>query len=386
MSKTSQLLLFVFLILSSCKGYPKEDPKITEPQLYIEWDQKSLKCVAAEGGYPRMHRLNDGSLMITYENRKGDVVVSRSTDEGTTWSDTTQVFNHFDYTNLQNSLSCRVNVANPEFIQLKNNDIIFACNLRPDKNEVFPFTIAVKRSSDNGKTWSVPIKLYEAAPRFTDGCWEPAFLYLPDGTLQMYFANENPYQNSNEQEISMISSDDGGFIWTKNPVKVSFRANCRDGMPVPVCNDNNILVVIEDNGFGEFKPYIIKNTVADNWKEPVLANSSNRYSALETSLASSVYAGAPYLIHTDSGYFVLSYQTTKNRTSNWENSTMEVVISDTGKNFKSPSLPFNVPLGKEAKWNSLTDLGNGQIAAVSSTNFNSPTIGIWIIKGNIIKK
>lgn len=386
MIKLTNIMLILLLASSSCKANPEDEPKKTGSQLSIQWDKNTLKCVADEGGYPRMHRLNDGSLMIAYENRRGDVVIAKSSDKGFTWSDTVRVFSHFQYADNQNRLSCRVNVANPEFIQLPNNDILLACNLRPDKDEVFPFTIALKRSTDNGKTWSPPVTLYEAAPRFSDGCWEPAFLLLPNGTLQVYFANENPYQNSNEQEISMLSSVDGGFIWTKNPQQVSFRANSRDGMPVPVIRENSIYAAIEDNGFEQFKPFIVKTSIADNWKDPVLANSSNRYAALQKPLPATVYAGAPYLIHTSGGYFVLSYQTTENRTSNWENSTMEVVISKTGTNFQSPSQPFNVPLGKEAKWNSLTDLGNGHIAAVSSTNFNSSTIGVWIIKGEIIKK
>lgn len=42
--------------------------------------------------------------------------------------------------------------------------------------------------------------------------------------------------------------------------------------------------------------------------------------------------------------------------------------------------------GKEAKWGSLTDLGGNTIAALSSTNFNSDKIGVWMIKGKIVKK
>jgi hypothetical protein len=354
------------------------------PSLSIQWDEKSLVCIAAEGGYPRVKRLNDGSLLAAYENRKGDVLVKHSFDEGKTWSDSVLVFGSFDYTNATNGLSAKINIANPEFIQLANNDILFACNFRPNKDEVYPFSIAIKRSRDNGNTWSKEQIVYQAAPRFIDGCWEPSFLFLPDGRIQLYFANEFPYQQSNEQEISMLESDDNGTSWSTDKKTVSFRKGFRDGMPVATTDGKEIFVAIEDNGFDQFKPFIVKNAIADNWKEPVLAESPNRYSALKEPLPSSVYAGAPYLISTEDGYYVLSYQTTNNRTSNWELSTMEVVVSDKPSDFISPSQPFAVPLSKEAKWNSLCDLGNGKIAAVSSTNFKSDKIGVWMIKGKIV--
>jgi len=208
---------------------------------------------------------------------------------------------------------------------------------------------------------------------------------LPDGRIQLYFANENPYRQSNEQEISMIESGDNGLTWSSEITTVSFRAGFRDGMPVPATDGKDIYVAVEDNGNEQFKPFIVKNSIKDNWKEPVLAHSSNRYSALKVPLPSSVYAGAPYLIRTSEGVYVLSFQTTENRTSNWELSTMEVAISDKPSDFISPSQPFTVPLNKEAKWNSLCDLGNREIAAVSSTNFRSDKIGIWMIKGKIVK-
>lgn len=352
---------------------------------YLEWDQRTLVCISDEGGYPRMHRLNDGSLLVAYENRKGDVVTKRSTDEGTSWSNSSLAYPGFDFVNENNRATCRVNIANPEFVQLRNNDIILACNLRPNKNEVFPFSIAIKRSKDNGRTWSDAKILFKASPRFIDGCWEPAFLLLPDGTLHIYFANEFPYQQSNEQEISMIYSKDDGETWSKEPMRISFRKNFRDGMPVAVHDNTNIYVAIEDNATDQFKPYIVKSSILNNWKEAVTANSPDRYSALKTPLPDSVYAGAPYLICTDRGKYVLSYQTTSGRTKNWELSTMEVVISENSSNFRNSTQPFNVPLSKEAKWGSLTDLGNDTIAVISSTNFDSDKIGVWMIKGKIKK-
>ncbi|PLB87277.1 exo-alpha-sialidase [Dysgonamonadaceae bacterium] len=294
-------------------------------------------------------------------------------------------FTGFDVIDNENGRSAKVNIASPEIIQLPDNDILLACNFRPDKDAVYPFSIAIKRSRDNGKTWGEEQIVYRAAPRFIDGCWEPSFLLLPDGRIQLYFANENPYRQSNEQEISMIESGDNGLTWSSEITTVSFRAGFRDGMPVPATDGKDIYVAVEDNGNEQFKPFIVKNSIKDNWKEPVFAHSSNRYSTLKVPLPSSVYAGAPYLIRTSDGVYVLSFQTTENRTSNWELSTMEVAISDKPSDFISPSQPFSVPLNKEAKWNSLCDLGNQEIAAVSSTNFRSDKIGIWMIKGKIVK-
>ena len=130
----------------------------------------------------------------------------------------------------------------------------------------------------------------------------------------------------------------------------------------------------------------MQSSIKQAWVNPVLEDSPYRYSALRNPLGNEVYAGAPYLVLTDKGLFVLSYQTTKNRSSDWELSTMEVVVRDRPSDFRNPSQPFDVPLSNEAKWNALYDLGDNTIAALASTNFNSDKIGVWMIKGKIIKK
>ena len=157
-------------------------------------------------------------------------------------------------------------------------------------------------------------------------------------------------------------------------------------MPVAVHDGSKIYVAIEDNVSNQFKPYLVQNPIGQPWANPVLGDSPYRYPALRDPLGSQVYAGAPYLIRTDKGIYALSYQTTKSRTSNWELSTMEVVVSDRPSDFRNPSRPFDVPLSKEAKWNSLHDLGDHVIAALASTNFNSDKTGVWMIKGEIIKR
>ncbi len=375
------IICFFFIIFVSCQN---EDDKEKSIDYSIKWNNKTLTCIAEEGYYPRMHRIKDNSLLAFYENGKGDVVTKRSEDEGASWSDANLVYESFVYEN--NNQSSKVNISNPEFIQLSNGDLLFACNLRPVKDGIYPFSIALKRSTDNGVTWNQEQIVYKAATSFKDGCWEPSFLALHDGSLQLYFANEYPYTDSDEQEISMLSSKDNGVTWTSEAKTVSFRKNHRDGMPVAVLDGENIAIAIEDNIAGQFHPYIVSGSINDNWSTSVTGESDKRHPALANPLPKNVYAGAPYLIKTDMGVYLLSYQTTENRTDNWERSTMEVVVSKTTNYFKNPSHPFNVPLSKEAKWNSLTDLGKGEIAALSSTNFQSERVGVWMIKGQIIKK
>ena len=157
-------------------------------------------------------------------------------------------------------------------------------------------------------------------------------------------------------------------------------------MPVAIHDGTNIYLAIEDNLSGQFKPYIIRSAVDSPWVEAVRKDSPYRYSALRSPLPDTVYAGAPYLIRTENNVYVLSYQTTNNRSFDWERSTMEIQVSGVPSDFSNPSQPFIVPLSKEAKWNSLADLGNNTIAALASTNFEGEKIGVWMIKGKIRKQ
>lgn len=384
MQYIKQIILFLFLFFTfiTCQSEEKQGSE----DYFIEWEKNTLICIADEGGYPRMRRLKDNSLIVVYENRRGDLMVKKSTDEGTTWGEPVMAYEAFNYTDEQTGESTRVNIANPEMIQLDNGDILLASNLRPRDEGIFPFSIALKKSMDNGVTWTEADILYQAGTYFRDGCWEPSFLILPNGTLHLYFANESPYRDSDEQEISMLYSTDNGASWSEEHTTVSFRKGKRDGMPVAVHDGSKIYVAIEDNLSKQFKPWLVQSPVEQAWANPVLEDSPYRYSALRDPLGSEVYAGAPYLVLTDKGVYVLSYQTTKNRSSDWELSTMEVVVSDSPSGFRNPSQPFDVPLSKEAKWNSLYDLGDNTIAALASTNFNSDKIGVWMIKGKIIKK
>lgn len=378
-----RIALFVFICFVYFDAFT-QNIQDSSNDIRIAWDYSSMQKIADKGGYPRLLRLKDSSIIVIYETLTGNIEYKRSYDNGITWGNPIQVFSQFSYSNLDGQTTL-VNMANPEIKQLQNGDLIIGCNYRPAKAEIAPYSIVIRRSKDNGDTWLPPQVLYNAAPRFGDGCWEPFFLQLPNGELQTYFANENPYQQSDEQEISMLSSYDNGVTWTDKPKTVSFRIDRRDGMPVATIVKDEIVMVIEDNYIKAFKPYTVRTKLSDNWSEPVLGNSVNRDYALSMPIADSVYMGAPYILKLPTSEVLISYQSTENRSPDWGYSTMEVAIGDkSARNFKYRTRPFEVPLTKEAKWNSLALWDENTVVAVTSSDFKTKEVAPWIIKGHII--
>ncbi|RZF58903.1 sialidase family protein [Sphingobacterium corticibacterium] len=380
---------FMFLSLVACG---KDNPPTVEPppdqpdqeEIYIQWDQQTRRKVSSGpntryAGYARIIQLPDQSLLGIYE-ADGSVVSVKSRDLGNSWSEPVVVAARGEGTNM----------CVPDLLLLNDQKTLLALYngrpfaISPDRK----FDIRIKKSTDGGQTWADEKVLYEAGYEFENGCWEPAALQLPNGEIQLFFANEGPYTQSNEQNISMIRSQDNGANWTTDPVIVSFRPGRRDGMPVPVLlnNGKDIVVAIEDNAIQTFKPYILRNSLEENWATTIGAESPNRSYALLQPVANEVYAGAPYIRQLSSGETILAYQGTEGRTHDMNFADMKVVIGDDqAKNFTSKSVPFSIPGNKSCLWNSVTVLHDNTIIAVTSTNaYGTGNTEVWMVKGKVI--
>lgn len=339
----------------------------------IVWDESTRALVQRGGVYGRMARLANGEILCAFE-WAGRVWVRRSADEGKTWSDPRQVVEYpFG------------NAANPELLVLKDGSVLLFYNERP-RDRVHPFTIRSATSRDHGLTWSEPVLHYEAGTTSQTGCWEPAAIQLPSGEIQLFFANEKPYPETNEQEITMLRSADNGATWS-DPQRVGFRAGFRDGMPVPLvlANGAGIVVAIEDNGMaGRFKPAVLFTPAEDNWTQgEVTGDSDRRWAALEEQLPAPVYAGAPYIRQFPSGETVLSIQSAedRNRIDTHTVSRMVVYIGDSSaRNFTGKSIPFDVPPDTGGLWNSLFIKNERTVTAISSTVVDGVR-GLWAIDG-----
>ena len=324
----------------------------------IFWDARTPITIFNGGGYSRLIELSDGRLMACCES--GGIKISFSTNQGRSWSSPTLIA-----PNNNNTPNCV-----PDLIQLSNGTIIVAYNPRPSTpyTEDRRFGIRLRRSTNNGKSWSEEIFVYDADYTFENGCWEPSLLELPSGELHLYFADESPYTNSGEQQISLCRSFDGGLTWS-DPQRISYRSGYRDGMPVPVLlNDKRTIVVaIEDNGWsgmGDFVPTTVRTSLNNNWKNNFYVNATNtmRNQSINYDYCPVAKGGAPYLRVLPNGETVLSHQSTY---GDGDNMKMFVYVGDKqAKNFKAMAKPFYLGTTKGSWWNSVAVIDTGVVVAV----------------------
>ena len=375
------LLTFTSVILTSVSGQ-----RVTPYQgSRIFWDMNSQTTVFTSGNYARLIELQDRRLIAVAE-AAGGVGVAFSSDKGRNWTTPQRVI----------SPPNQISTANAEVIQLSDGTILIGTNYRPRTpySEDRRFGIRVIRSTDNGVTWSNPIFIFDAQHTFNDGCWEPAFLELPSGEVQCYFANENEYTYNNDQNISMCRSFDKGLTWSE-PVTICYRQGYRDGMPVPLLlqDKSEIVVIIEDNGWprrDNFAATTVRNTLEDNWtKGYVDANSPLREMIFQTIPSVTVNSAAPYIRQLPWGETVASYQGNEGRNEDGGSYVdMFVLIGDErAKNFKAKSAPFSVEQNKHTIWNSVSVIDTGIVVAVGSIGFaNGGSNEIQIIKGYPIRQ
>src|SRR5690606_33255240 len=125
-------------------------------------------------GYARLIQLDNGELICAYES-DGNIVTTRSSNEGQTWSPTTMIA----------VKASGVNMTVPDILKLADGSLLAMYNRRP--YEIHPsrrFGISIKKSVDNGETWGAEKIIYEAGYQFENGCWEPAAVQLPNGQIQ----------------------------------------------------------------------------------------------------------------------------------------------------------------------------------------------------------
>ena len=203
--------------------------------------------------YPRIKRLSTGRYILFYQDgRWGPNVYYAFSDDGTHWEEPRVLFqSHLTALDLYQR-----DYATADAIELENGDIVVAAIFHPVKKSETSQSpnrflmsekgIVTKYSTDGGETWSEQQVVYQGR------VWEPSFLQLPDGTLQMYLTHSAPkdaiYRNDMGSHVSsgvaMITSTDNGRTWTPMALKYPYVAK-RIAQQKIYVNENGVQILTD---------------------------------------------------------------------------------------------------------------------------------------------
>ena len=232
--------------------------------------------------YPRIKRLSDGSLLMSFMDQHygPNIYVRRSEDNGRTWSDAILLKHWYDAESTVGK--DEVHYVNPDFIELQDGRIMIAYQWRyrygysdiPNTNN--NCGVEIMFSEDKGKTWGESREIYRGR------CWEPAMLQLPDGEIQMYItSSQDVVDGVSYPRTMLIRSFDGGKTWQGKEMcgiddneAISRTIDGRfayDGMPTGVyLDDGQGIVVPLEVWHGSLvmdqTPIIVRTDLKTNWR------------------------------------------------------------------------------------------------------------------------
>ncbi len=281
--------------------------------------------------YPRLKKMQDGNYILFYqEGEHGDTVYYTVSSDLVDWETPSELFIHEEEKDIK--------YATCDAVVLDNGDILAVCSYREGSTyDVNPHLngIVMKKSSDNGKTWTEQKKIYVGTT------WEPYPMQLSSGEVQVYFTNTTCYYRSETADAStgtaMVRSLDRGETWTgdlskpysaqivsQTPTRVSGGVQLySDQMPVGIemLGSGKIMLALETRLDKNGSYRISLSYSSDNWAKPLAANETGPSEKI-----SKAWTGAaPYLRQFVSGEIVCAYARQSNLTYK--------MFDSTGKNY-----------------------------------------------------
>lgn len=231
---SSTLNLTPFTMLNASKG-TVGDHASKESRSYLVQMKSSVTeynndaTLAKSPTYTRIKRLPDGTYMLMWQRGSA----SRSDNNGMDtfyalgsdifgWTYKGCLFEHND-----NAPGCKGGTVAryytcPELLVLKNGNLLAVnsfwapstYSVQANKGD---HGLAVKRSTDNGRSWSEETVIYSGQ------CWEPFLIEMPDGEIHCYFTEARPWISSSNSGTSLVLSKDGGKTWLPTPGEEPYR-------------------------------------------------------------------------------------------------------------------------------------------------------------------
>lgn len=273
--------------------------------------------------------------------------------------------------------------SDPELLVMQNGWLMLAFVGRGNPDDNAHDNVQIRISKDNGSTWGDP-KIIA-----TGRSWEPGMVQLADGDIEMFYSSEaNWWPSSNPlQDIQFIHSTDNGSTWS-SPKEVAFASGNRDGMPTPVVLNNNKGIVFPIESVNDSRsPYVLWSSTDARWNYAGNGTAANGRRWLATS--DNVFGGAPFMVQVSTGETLLSFQDPGGRNigSNWKKSTMQVYRgSSVATNFVHLNDPWpNLPTSEGAYYSSLFLKDANTVALVTTRNFGDGHSEIYWKEGHITR-
>lgn len=156
--------------------------------------------------YPRVKKMSDGRYIMFYQGgRVASRILYSISEDLKNWSEPILLWKPYSVTTSEGKDTRRFTTA--DAVVLPNGDILVTCSYRASKGykNGIDCGLMLKRSSDNGMTWSDQQVIYQGPN------WEPYLLYLPNGDIHCYFTDCVP--SIKDSGTSVIVSRDGGKTW-----------------------------------------------------------------------------------------------------------------------------------------------------------------------------
>lgn len=363
-------ILLCFPLVSCSTGKLTASNNTLSKELF--WEEDIVEVFkASKGGawYPRMIQLDNGDLLCTVDtNEDGgntSVKVIRSTDKGKTWGKAETA-----------ATSPELNCGNGQLLQVKNGEIWLSYRATKDLSYGRYTSLRVNRSRDGGKTWEYHSLIIE--DESLGGVWEPHLGYIGD-KIAVFYANDSQKAVKTRSQQNIEFKIWRGNQWSDKYIACDgVKANSRDGMPVWEKMEDGRYIMIFEATDKVGHPFVIRYKISEdgyNWD-------TERHTLYVPKL-NGKKAGAPYVMKLSDGRLVAAFQTDESTHEIGDSvSTMKIMVSKdkTGEMWGEPFIPFPVPQGKGAVWNSLYEVDKRLMAITSSTY---PTAGVYLRNARI---
>ncbi len=277
---------------------------------FVSLGQSSLGVT--NPNYPRIKKLANGSyIMFFHNNQIGASCNYAVSTDLKSWTAKGKIFENYAIVDSKGIANER-RFSNCDAIVLANGDILALASYRANVGYLekpLDAGIALRRSKDNGNTWSDAIQIYQGIN------WEAYLLELPSGEIQCYFTDSSrTLAESTDTGTAMISFSDIGKTWTPSfgsaPYYILRTKHIKNGltyfnnqMPSVIkLNNSNQLVAAMEANIGDYNISFAYSGDTDQWTHLGVDEEG------PTDRDDAVFLGSgPYIRQFPSGETVLSY-------------------------------------------------------------------------------